>query len=172
VGGVAVDILQLLDEMEDEVNTARRIPIGGGVVVDRRRMIDMIEQLRLAIPTNIRQARGIIERGEQAIAEAEEAAARIIADAEREAEERIGHAAVTRGAQERAHQIELEAEERARRMLAAAHADAERQLAEAADRARAQEQDADRYALAVLDGLEQRVLAFLTSIREAKGQMG
>jgi hypothetical protein len=171
VGGVAVDILQLLDALEDEVSAARKMPIGGGVVVDRRRMIEMIEQLRLAIPSNIKQARGIIERGEQAIAEAEAAAAQIIAEAEREADARVSQSAVMRAAQERAHQIELEAEERARRNLAAAQADVERQLAEAAERARAQEADADRYALAVLDGLEQRVTAYLANIREAKGQM-
>lgn len=171
LGGVTVDILQLLDQLEEEVNASRRMPIGGGVVVDRRRMIELIEQLRLAIPANIKQARSILERGEQAIAEAEAAAARIVAEAEQEAAARVGQSAVVRAAQERAHQIELEAEERARRMLATAQADAERQLAEAAERARAQEADADRYARAVLDGLEQRVLAFLASIREAKAQL-
>lgn len=158
--------------MEEEVSAARRMPIGGGVVVDRRRMLEIIEQLRHAIPANIRQARSIIERGDQAVAEADAAAARIIADAEREADERVAQAAITRAAQERAHQLEMETSERARRMLAAAQADAERQLAEASERARAQEDEADRYALAVLTGLEQRITAYLGSIREAKGQLG
>ncbi len=130
----------------------------------------MIEQLRRAIPANIRQARGIVEREEQALAEADEAAARIIADAEREAEDRIRQSAITLAAQERAHQIEVEAEERARRMLAAARADAERQLDEAVERARLQEQEADRYALAVLGGLEQRLTAYLDSVRQARQQ--
>jgi hypothetical protein len=165
-----VDILQLLDELEEEVNSARRMPIVGGAAVDRRRLLEMIDRLRVAIPANIREAHRIIARGEQAIAEAEAAAARIIADAEREAEERISQSALVRAAQERAHQIEIDAQERAARLLATAQADAERRLAEAADRARAQEADADRYALAVLAGLEQRITAFLESIRQARAQ--
>lgn len=152
------------------MNAARRMPIGGGVVVDRRRLIEKIEQLRVAIPANIRQARNILERGQQAIAEAEATAGRIVADAEREAEERVSQSTVTRAAQERAYQIEAEAQERARRILTAAQADAERGLAEAAERARAQEEDADRYAQAVLNGLEERLRAFLGSIAQARAQ--
>ncbi len=168
---IAVDIQHLLDELDGEVNAGRRIPVGGGVVVDRRRMLDLIEELRTAIPAAVRQARAIIERGEQAIQEAEAAAAHIIADAEREADLRVSQSALTRAAQERGHQLEIEAEERAHRMLIAAQADAERQLAEGAERARAQEEEADRYALAVLSGLEERIAGYLASIRQAKAQM-
>jgi cell division septum initiation protein DivIVA len=131
VGGSTVDILQLLDELEDEITTAQKMPIGGRVVVDRRRLLDMIEQLRVAIPSNIKQARSIVDRGEQAVAEAEAAAERIIAEAEREAEARVSQSSLVRAAQERGHQLELEAEERARRILANAQAEAERLLAEA-----------------------------------------
>ena len=152
------------------MNAGRRMPLVGGVVVDRGRLIEKIEQLRVAIPANIRQARGILERGERVIAEAEDHAARIVADAEREAEARVGESAVMRTARERAHQIELEAQERARRILATAQADAERQLAEAADRARTQERDADRYALAVITRLEERLNTFLANLHEARSQ--
>jgi hypothetical protein len=169
-GGAAVEILQLLDELEAEVNAARKMPLGSGVVIDRRRFQELIAQLRIAIPANIRQARGIIEQGDRAISDAEQTAARIVADAEREAEERLSQTAVTRAAQERAYQIEMEAQERARRTVAAAEAEAERRLAESTERARTQEMEADRYAIAVLHALEQRALAVLDGVREAKAQ--
>ncbi len=169
---VAVDILQLLDELEAELNAARRVPIGGGVVVDRRRLLDLVEELRTAIPANIRQARGILERADDAIAEAEAAAARIVAEGEREAQARISQAQVVREAQERAYQIELEASERAHRAVAAAEADAERRLAESEARAREQERAADEYALAVLQGLEDRANAVLASVHAARAQFG
>jgi vacuolar-type H+-ATPase subunit H len=171
VGGFAVDILQLLDELEDEIASAQRMPIGGRVVVDRRRLLEMIEQLRIAIPSNIKQAQNIVKQGEQAIAEAEAAAERIIAEAEREAEARVSQSAVVRAAQERGHQIELEAEERARRMLANAQAEADRLLAESTERARAQEADADRYARAIFANLEQQLEFYLSRVREAKAQL-
>lgn len=169
---MAVDILELLAELEDEVNAARRPIMGSGVVIDRRRVLDLIEALREAIPANIKQARGVLSRGEQAIREAEGRAARIVADAEREAEQLVSAAAITRAAQERAYGIERQAEERARRILAAAQADAERQLAEAAERARTQEAEADSYALAMLTAVEERLAPFLASIRAAKAQFG
>jgi hypothetical protein len=155
--------------MEAELNAARKMPIGG-VMIDRRRFAELIDQLRLAIPANIRQARSILQQGERVMADAEDAAARTVAEAEREAEQRIMESAVVRAAQERAYQVELDAQERARRTLAAAEADAERQLAEAAQRARTQELEADRYALAVLNGLEQRANAIIESIHTAKAQ--
>ena len=149
---------------------ARRQMLGSGVVVDRDRLLAIIAQLKEAIPANIKRARDVLARGEQAIAEAEATAARIVADAQREADQLLNQAAITRLAQERAHQIEVEAEERANRMLAAAQADAERQLAEAADRAHEQEREADRYALAVLTRLEERITPFLDNIRQAQRQ--
>lgn len=170
-GAITVEILQLLDELEEEINAARRMPLGGGVVVDRRRMLELIEELRRAIPANIRRARGIVEQTEQTLAEAEDQAARIITDAEREAVDRISQSTVLRLAQEEAHQVQLSAQDYAEREVAGARAEADRLLAEAAARANAQEQEADQYALAVFDRLEERLAGFLTGIREAKSQL-
>ena len=47
------------------------MPVGGGVLVDRRHILDLIDQLRVAIPANIRQARDVLQRRAQALAEAE-----------------------------------------------------------------------------------------------------
>ncbi len=152
------------------MNAARRMPLGGGVVIDRRRMIELIEELRLAIPANIRQARGIIERGEHAIFEAEQTGARIVADARREAEQTVADTEIMREARERAHQTEMHAGDEASRVVAAARADAERRLDEAAERVKSQEREADRYALAVINGLEERLDAYLRNLREVKAQ--
>src|SRR5579884_4490227 len=87
--GAAVDILHLLDQLEEEVASARKMPMGGGVLVDRKRLLDLIDQLRVAIPANIRQARDIMERREQMLAEADNEAKGIIARAQQEAQRRL-----------------------------------------------------------------------------------
>src|SRR5215208_4988032 len=96
--GSAVDILELLDQLDEALAAGRKMPFGGGLTVDRKRFADLIDELRLAIPANVRQARGIIERGEQAITEAQAEAQRIVAAAERDAAERVGGSEVLRRA--------------------------------------------------------------------------
>lgn len=168
--GRPVEILQLLEELETEVTNARRSMIGGGVTVDRKRLLDLVEQLRLAIPANIRQARGIVEHTDRLVAEAEQRAQRVLHNADREAEARVSQTAIVREAEERAYQVRMEADALAQRIAETARADAERQLMEAADRARRQEAEADAYALQLLQMLEERAAAVLQSVHQARGQ--
>jgi F0F1-type ATP synthase membrane subunit b/b' len=81
------------------------MPVGGGVLVDRKHMLDLIDQLRVAIPANIRQARDVLQRRTQALAEAEQEAARIVDSAHREVDRRLTDTGVVRQAEERARQI-------------------------------------------------------------------
>lgn len=154
-GRSAVDILHLLDLLEEEIASARKMPVGGGVLVDRKHMLDLIDQLRVAIPANIRQARDILQRRSQAIAEAEQEAARIVDSAQREADRRLADTGVVRQADERARQIMAEAEERAAA-----------RLQDTVQQARLQQEEADRYALAILTRLDTQISTFLTSVRQ------
>lgn len=131
------------------------MPVGGGVLVDRRHMLDLIDQLRVAIPANIRQARDVLQRRAQALAEAEQEAARIVESAQREADRRLAETGVVRQAEERARQIIAEAESRAAA-----------RVAESAAQARLQQEEADRYALAILTRLDTQISTFLSSVRE------
>ena len=131
------------------------MPVGGGVLVDRKHMLDLIDQLRVAIPTNIRQARDVLQRRAQAIAEAEQEAARILEAAHREADRRLADTGVVRQAEDRARQIIADAETRATA-----------RLQETVNQARLQQEEADRYALAILTRLDTQISTFLTSVRQ------
>jgi vacuolar-type H+-ATPase subunit H len=154
-GRSAVDILHLLDLLEEEIASARKMPVGGGVLVDRKHMLDLIDQLRVAIPANIRQARDILQRRSQALSEAEQEAARILESAQREADRRLAETGVVR-----------QAEERARQILADAEARATARLADTVEQARLQQEEADRYALAILTRLDTQISTFLNSVRQ------
>jgi hypothetical protein len=143
------------------------MPFGGGVTVDRKRFSDLINELRLAIPANVRQARGILERGEQAIAEAQSEAARIIANADREASERVGGSEILRRSQEEAHKVELAAQNLADRTIRSAEEHAQQVIAEAERLAQQQKDDADAYAIALLTQLQRTLGAFLGNVRES-----
>jgi len=131
------------------------MPVGGGVLVDRRHILDLIDQLRVAIPANIRQARDVLQRRAQALAEAQQEAASIVESAQREVDRRLSETGVVR-----------QAEERARQIVADADAKAASRIAEGTARSRQQQEEADRYALAILTRLDTQISTFLASIRE------
>jgi hypothetical protein len=162
-----VDILELLDQLDEELAAGRKMPIGAGVVVDRKRFSDLINELRLAIPANVRQARGIIERGEQTLEEARAEAARIVAAAEQDAAQRVANSEILRRAQEEAHRIEFTAQETAARVSRLAEEQAQRLVAEAESVARQQREDADAYAVALLTQLQKTLGSFLGNVRES-----
>ncbi len=160
-----MEILDLIDSLEDLVIQSRRLPVGGNLVVDRKRLLDLIDQMRLAIPSDLREAARILEAREQIIEEARESGARIIEEARRERERILAESDILREAQARSQQMLLEAEQRARETIAEADRLAAAHLSEAAEAASKQLDDADQYALEVLRRLEHQLQSFLDSIR-------
>src|SRR5207248_5991131 len=139
---------------EEEVATARKMPMGGGVLVDRKRLLDLIDQLRVSIPANIRQARDVMQRREQTLAEADTEAKSIIASAHNEANRRLGEDAMVREARGEAARLQREAQALAQGILQEARQKADQELGQARDQSRQQMTEADQYALAVLTRLD------------------
>lgn len=162
----AVDILHLLDQLEEEVASARKMPMGGGVLVDRKRLLDLIDQLRVAIPANIRQARDIMQRREQTLAEADAEARRMIAGARQEVQRLVSDDAIVKEARAEAARIQREAQVHAQTLIRDATTQAEQESAQAREFAGQQMADADQYALTVLTRLDKQISAFLGSVRQ------
>ena len=160
-----MEILELIDSLEELVVQARRLPVGGNLVVDRKRMLDVIDQMRLAVPAEVRQATQIIEQRDRILQEAQQNAEEILRRADEERQRRLDESPLVREAQERCQQLLLEAETRARQVIAEADATAAAHLSEAEEAATRQLDDADQYALEVLRRLEKQLQAFLDSIR-------
>ena len=60
-----MDLLHLIDRLEEQIGEARRLPIGTGSVIDRRRLLDLVDQLRAAVPQQVREAHGVLEKRDQ-----------------------------------------------------------------------------------------------------------
>jgi vacuolar-type H+-ATPase subunit H len=160
-----VEILELIDSLEELVIQARRLPVGGNLVVDRKRMLDVIDQMRLAVPNDLRQAAQILEARDQIVEEAHQQARTTLDQAEHERARRVDESAIVRDAQERSQAMLMDAESRARQTIAEADSTAAAHLSEAAEAASKQLDDADQYALEVLRRLDNQLQAFLESIR-------
>ncbi len=160
-----MEILDLIDSLEELVIQARRLPVGGNLVVDRKRMLDVIDQMRLVVPADLRQAAQVLETRDQIVAEAHDKAQTTIQRAEQERAQKLDESSIVREAQERSHAMLMEAEARARQAIADADTTAAAHLSEAAEAASKQLDDADQYALEVLRRLENQMQAFLESVR-------
>lgn len=166
-----MEILDLIDSLEELVIQARRLPVGGNLVVDRKRMLDIIDQMRLTVPTDLRQAAQVLETKDQIVAEAREEAQALMQRAEADRARRIDESSVVREAYERSQGMLLDAEARAREIIVDADTTAAAHLSEAAEAATKQLDDADDYALEVLRRLENQMQAFLESIRMSIGSL-
>ena len=160
-----MEILDLIDSLEELVIQARRLPVGGNLVVDRKRMLDVIDQMRLSVPAGLRQAQQILEMRDQILTDSHAEAQKTVERGQQERARRIEESSIVREAQERSQAMLIEAEARARETIADADATAAAHLSEAAEAASKQLDDADQYALEVLHRLENQLQAFLESIR-------
>ena len=86
------------------------MPTTRKVLVDRDAVLDLVDQLRVAIPEEVRAAKRINAEGERIIEKANEEAARIVGRAQEQAAFLIGERGLTEAAQAEGRQIIDEAE--------------------------------------------------------------
>ena len=59
-----MDILQLIDRLEELFNAAKAVPFTHNVVVDEDRMLELIDQMRIAIPEEVKKAQQVLAHAE------------------------------------------------------------------------------------------------------------
>jgi hypothetical protein len=106
----AVDFMYLLDRLEEALVTGSRVPLMARTLVDEQECLEILDQMRVAMPTEIKEARRVIAEREHVLAEAREESDRIVRGAEHRANRLIDDHAVVRAAQVRANEIEEQAE--------------------------------------------------------------
>lgn len=143
------------------------MPIGAGVVVDRRRLLDLVDQMRAALPNEIREAEDILRRRDEVLSRADEEAKIKLRRAQEQVDELLAHEAVVRAAQARADMLVREAEARGDRMLMDTENQARSRMAEAEKLANEQMDEADRYATEMLTRLDEQLQNFAKNVRTA-----
>lgn len=149
------------------VAEGRRMPIGAGVVVDRRRLLDLVDQMRAALPNEIREAEDILRRRDEMLERAEEEARIKLRRTEEQVDDILSNESIVRAAQARADMLVREAEARGDRMLLDTENQARARLAEAEKMATEQMDEADRYASEMLRRLDEQLQAFARNVRTA-----
>lgn len=161
-----MDILHLIDRLEEMASEARRLPVGGGLVISRQRLLDVIDRMRVAVPREVYDAREVMERRDEVLRHAREEAAGLIEESRAEIEKRLEQTEVVKAAEERARQLLAEAQTRAQELALNAEEQARGRLDDAQESSRAQMREADVYALQTLRRLEQELDGFMTTVRK------
>lgn len=112
-----VDILYLVDRLEELVGVGKRVPFSGRVMVEEEQFLALVDQLRIAVPNEIKQAQRVIRERERIVAEAQETAARIVDTAKKRAEYIVSQEGILNEARQQAEQILATAEEKRKRSL-------------------------------------------------------
>lgn len=100
-----MDILHLVDRLEELFNESKPIWFTHSVVVDEDRMLDIIDQMRITIPEEIKKAQQLLAQRDRILAQAQEEATRTVALAREKSEKLVENDPVTQSAQTRAEQI-------------------------------------------------------------------
>jgi cell division septum initiation protein DivIVA len=100
-----MDILHLVDRLEELFNESRPIPLTHSVIVDEDRMLEIIDQMRISIPDEVKKSELIIAQRDRVLAQAQEEANRTVKLAKDKGEDIIARDAIVEAAQARAEQI-------------------------------------------------------------------
>ncbi len=100
-----MDILHLVDRLEELFNESKSIPFTHNVVVDEDLMLDIIDQMRVSIPEEIKKAQQLLAQRDRILAQTQEEANRTLALAREKGEQIVEHDAITEAARTRAEQI-------------------------------------------------------------------
>jgi F0F1-type ATP synthase membrane subunit b/b' len=110
---------EMLEQLDEVLDTGMKLP-GKKTVVDVEKIRAMIDDLRLNMPSEIKQARGIVADRTEIITTAKKEADSIIRSAEERAKALVAQEEITRLAQEKAGEIISAAQTKSREMRKAA----------------------------------------------------
>ena len=139
-------IVELIDHLEYLVHRAQRVPFTHNVMIDEDEILDLLDQIHVNLPEEIKRARGILEEQEKMLAEAQQEAARISQGAAQKADEMLKDHEVTRKAEGHGKALVREAQQRAEE----------------------QRKQADEYAADVMQQLESHLVRTVATVRKAQ----
>ena len=100
-----MDILQLIDRLEELFNDAKALPFTHNVVVDEDKMLELIDQMRIAIPEEVKRAQQVMAQRDRVMAQAQEEANRTLQLSREKADQLVQKDMIAQEAQRRADQI-------------------------------------------------------------------
>lgn len=141
-----MDVMRLIDRLEALVSSGTRIPMTSRFIVDEQEFLDLVDQIRVAFPEELRQARKLSQERERLLSQAQVEADKILSSAREQASALVS----------------------SNEVVISAKREAEELLAQAKERAAEVRNDADTYAVEVLTRLEGELQRLLAQARKGR----
>lgn len=137
-------IHEAIDRLEYLIAHSRQIPLTRTVVIDQEQVLACIDDLRLGLPDEIKQARWTLQEQQRLLSEAQAEAARTITRASERAQTMMGQQELIKRAEKQGETILRDASARAEEIRRAA----------------------DRYAWDVMQSLEAQLLRTVATVKK------
>ena len=109
-----MEIFTFLEDMEDIIENSKEIPLMHKVILDKNQLLDIIKDIRLKLPEELKTAKAIKEEHDKIIAKAQEEADGIVKEAENRIISTIDEHEITKKAYEQKDKIIENANDMAR----------------------------------------------------------
>jgi hypothetical protein len=162
IDDTSVDIFYLLDRLEELVSLGKRVPFYGKVMVEENEFLALVDQLRIAVPNEVKQAQRVIRERQSIIAESHEEAARILDAARKRAEYFVSQEGILNEARLKGEQVLQDAHDKRNRVMGEIDAYALEQF----DRV----EEAMRNGLAIIDESLEDTVALMREARQNVGK--
>lgn len=101
----SLDVLEIIDMMEDVIEKAVTLPFSGRALIDKDELVDLMQEVRLHLPEDFKQAKWIKEDRQRILDEANKEVASIIKNAEEQMASMIDDHEITQKAYAQANEI-------------------------------------------------------------------
>jgi vacuolar-type H+-ATPase subunit H len=135
-----------VDRLEELVTAGMRVPLSNRIMVEEEEFLAIIDQLRMSVPQEIKQARRVVQERHQILTDAQGEADKILSVARERAEYLMNEQGLVNEAKARSEEILRQAKDAAKRSMG----------------------EVDVYALQMLTQLEHVLEQSLQQIQQAK----
>jgi hypothetical protein len=141
-----IEVLELISRLESLLNSGTRFPFTTKVAIDEKEFLEIIDNLHVAMPEEVRQAKRIRNDKDRLLIEAQAEAEKVLADAHQHASTLLNDNEILRTAQQQAETI----------------------VAEATQQAAEIREGADEYVLSIFGGLEAELTRLVAIVRKGR----
>lgn len=113
---VPLDVEAKLHQLQQLIDEAKAVPLSASVMLNRAEVDDLLEEVRVALPDELTQARWVIRERDEILERAQADADRLLADARAENERLVSQQEIVRTAEREAARIIDDARENGRQI--------------------------------------------------------
>ena len=166
-----MDLLHLVDQLEELVATSKKVPIGNRVILQYDRVLEIIDELRIAIPNDVRDAEELVSQKSALLRSAEEEAKLVISTAESKASSLMDDHEIVQSARLKADQIIQQGENNLKERIDQANQEITKRIEDSRVLAQQEMGAADNYAKQLLERLDRQLQAFTSSVHNGLEQL-